>query len=136
MPVLFSLFQTCFNYSIIPSIWYKSIIKPIPKSAKNDPRVPLNYRGISLMSTVYKLYSSILNSRLSYYLEVSDTLADEQNGFRKHRACIDHIYTVTTVIKGRIEEGKSTYACFIDFQKAFDWVNRDMLFFKFTPEWC
>ena len=65
LPVLFSLFQTCFKYSIIPSLWYKSIIEPIPKSAKNDPRVPLNYRGISLMSTVYKLYSSILNSRLS-----------------------------------------------------------------------
>lgn len=45
---------------IIPSAWNKSIIKPVPKTSKSDPRVPLNYRGISLLSTVYKLYSNIL----------------------------------------------------------------------------
>lgn len=60
-----------------------SIIKPIPKSAKNDPRIPLNYRGISLLSTVYKRYSNILNARLTEYLESIEYLVDEQNGLRK-----------------------------------------------------
>ena len=53
---LFNLFRNCFEHGKLPSDWMKSIISPIPKSPKNDPRVPLNYRGISLMSTVYKLY--------------------------------------------------------------------------------
>ena len=43
LEVPFCLFQTCFEYGIIPSPWYKSIIKPIPKSVKNDPRIPLKY---------------------------------------------------------------------------------------------
>ena len=76
-----SLFGFCFNYSVVPSVWYKSIIKPIPKSLGSDLRIPLNYRGISLLSTVYKLYSSILNVRLTRYLETVEYLVDEQNGF-------------------------------------------------------
>ncbi|XP_051813220.1 uncharacterized protein LOC110949666 isoform X1 [Acanthochromis polyacanthus] len=59
--VLHCLFQACFDHAVIPSVWYQSVIKPIPKSTKLDPREPLNYRGISLISTVYKLYSAILN---------------------------------------------------------------------------
>ncbi len=103
---------------------------PIPKLTKNDPRVPLNYRGVSLLSTVYKLFSNILNSRLSQYLEDENILEEEQNGFRKHKSCLDHIYTLCTVIRARIFEGKSTFVCFIDFQKAFDCVHRDLLEFK------
>lgn len=54
--VIFCLLECCFKYSIVPSTWYKFFIKPIRKSSKNDPRIPLNHRGISLLSTVCKLY--------------------------------------------------------------------------------
>uniref|UniRef100_A0A3B3DMD0 Reverse transcriptase domain-containing protein n=1 Tax=Oryzias melastigma TaxID=30732 RepID=A0A3B3DMD0_ORYME len=88
---LHCLFTYCFQTGFIPSVWYQSIIKPIPKSSQADPRIPLNYRGISLMSTVYKVFSGILNNRLCEFIEVNKILVDEQNGFRKNRACIDHI---------------------------------------------
>lgn len=130
LSILHRLFKTCFRSAIIPSVWYKSIIKPIPKSAQADPRVPLNYRGISLPSTVYKVFSSILNNRLSEFIEVNNILVDEQNGFRKNRACIDHIYVLSSVVRARLHEGKSTFACFVDFKKAFDWIHRDLLEYK------
>ena len=76
----------------------KAIIKPIPKNAQNDPRVPLNYRGVSLLSTVSKLFSGILNNRLVAFLDSENLLVDEQNGFRKSRACIDHIFILTTIM--------------------------------------
>ena len=41
------LFNVCFNRSIVPSIWNKCIINPIPKSSATDPRDPLSYRGIA-----------------------------------------------------------------------------------------
>ena len=128
--VLFQLFKSCFDNGIIPTQWNKSIIKPIPKSSKNDPKLPLSYRGISLLSCIYKLYSSILNSRLVDHLERTGFLVDEQNGFRKGRACIDHIYVVSTITRTRIKQNKSTFACFIDFTKAFDWINRDFLQYR------
>ena len=55
---------------------------------------------------------------------------DEQNGFREKRACVDHIFSLTSIIRNRFAESKDTFACFIDIQKAFDWVDRDMLFYK------
>jgi hypothetical protein len=62
--VLIQLFQLCFDSGKLPSEWLKSNILPIPKSSAVDPRIPLNYRGISLLSSIYKIYSSILNVRL------------------------------------------------------------------------
>ena len=59
----------CFLNNVIPSVWRKAIIAPIPKSAAKDPCVPLNYRGISLLSCIYKMYSSILNLRLTTHCE-------------------------------------------------------------------
>ena len=57
-------------------------------------------------------------------------MADEQNGFRQDRSCLDHIYSLTTVIKNRLANNLDTYVCFIDFKKAFDFINRDMLLVK------
>ena len=48
--LLFKLVQFCFNNGLVPTIWEQAIIKPIPKGATKDPFVPLNYRGISLIS--------------------------------------------------------------------------------------
>ncbi len=58
-----------------------------------------------------------------------DTFVDEYNGFWKNRACIDYVYTLTSIIRNRLAENKTTFACFIDMQKAFDWVDRDFLNF-------
>ena len=128
--LLYKLLDKCFEYCKVPSIWLKSIITPIPKSADKDPFVPINYRGISLLSCISKIFSSIINNRIVNYLEFLELYADEQNGFRKNRACIDHIYTLTSVIRNRQANKKSTYCCFIDMKKAFDWVNRDLLLYK------
>lgn len=48
----------------------------------------------------------------------------------KNRACIDHIYKLSSVVRARLEEGKSTFASFVDFKKAFDCINQDLLQFK------
>lgn len=130
LTVLHCLCQICFNIGITPSEWDKSIIVPIPKSIKADPRIPLNYRGVSLLSTVYKLYSGVLNKRLTHYLESNKVLVDEQNGFRRNRACIDHIFVISSVVRARLEDGEDTFVCFVDFKKAFDWINRDLMNYK------
>ena len=81
-----------FIKSIIPTIWRNAIIVHIPTSASKDPYVPLNYRGICLLSCVYKLFTSLLNLRISDHCEAYDYLVDEENGFRPKRSCQDHIY--------------------------------------------
>ena len=73
-----------------------------------DPRTPEQYRGIS------KLFTSIINNRLTRYLEDINLYADEQNGFRGDRNCIDHIFSLTSIIKNRKNRGLSTYIAYID----------------------
>ena len=125
-----TFFNYCFSTGLIPDIWNKGLIKPFPKDTGMDKRLPLNYRGICLTITISKIYSSILNTRLLEYLETHEKLIDEQNGFRKLRSCIDHLYVLTSIIRNRKTQGLSTYVCYIDFAKAFDKVDRDCLFVK------
>ncbi|XP_060597913.1 uncharacterized protein LOC132751716 [Ruditapes philippinarum] len=125
-----ALFNVCFKSGTIPNIWGKNVINPIPKSASMDPRNPLSYRGISLTCSVYKLYCAILNNRLSNWAENRDVIVDEQNGFRKKRSTIDHLFTLTNIIDTRKKRKQSTFAAFIDFKKAYDYINRDLLWKK------
>ena len=116
--ILNELFNLCFLNAIIPELWSKSIIVPILKPGK-DYRDPYGYRSISLMSTVAKLFSTILNKRIVSYLEQHNILHEEQNGFRKFRSCLDHIYTLCTILRNRKTQKLDTFLCYVDFSKAF-----------------
>ena len=120
----------CLDSGKIPELWRRAIIAPIPKSDQNDPRIPLNYRGISLICCSAKLYNALLNTRIESYLNANNKLVDEQNGFRKDRSCQDHLYVLDSLIRNRKNENLSTFTAFIDLQKAFDCVNRDFLMHK------
>ena len=98
--LLWVLFRKIFSSEMIPNIWRLSMIKPIPKNAHIDPRCPLQYRGIALLSNVYKLYANVLNHRISSHVE-ENVLNEEQNGFRTQRSCADHLYTLTGIIRMR-----------------------------------
>ena len=126
MQLMYALFNHIFDYGCIPSLWRKAVIHPIPKGKNKEVR-PLLYRGLSLQSCIYKLYSSILNARLMDYLDNHNHLAEEQNGFRKNRSCAQHIYTLNEVLHMRMNKNKTTHLCFIDFQKAFDYVDRNLM---------
>ena len=128
--LLHTLFVYCFNNSVVPKMWLRSLIKPIPKKFQKNPFLPQNYRGISLISCTAKIYSSLLNSRLTSFLEDNNTQVDEQNAFRCSRSCEDHVFVLSSIIDSREHEGKSTFVAFIAMSKAFDCINRNKLYFK------
>eukprot|EP00732_Lithocolla_globosa_P005783 Lithocolla_globosa_v1_NODE_6236_length_1118_cov_427.875823.p1 type:complete len:152 gc:universal NODE_6236_length_1118_cov_427.875823:673-218(-) len=102
---LHSLFNFCFQNSVIPLVWLKGVIHPIPKDRKLDQTLPLNYRGITLLSCVMKHYCKILNNRLTDWVEMS-RLNDEQKGFRSLRGCLDHCFSLVSIIKNRSTKKK------------------------------
>jgi len=121
------LFQKLFESGTIPSDWRKAIIQPIPKSKDKDNRIPLNYRGVSLLCCTAKLYTSVINNRITKFCEERNSIADEQNGFRRDRSCLDHVFVLNSLLLNRKEQNLETFIAFIDLQKAFDSVNRDLL---------
>ena len=127
---LHDMFSYCFTEGVILSSWSKTVICPIPKSSTKDKRNPLESRGISLIPSICKVYCSILNKRLSKWVENEHILSDCQNGFRRGRSTIDHLTSLPTIIECRKAQRKSTFAAFIDLRKAYDSIRRPMLWYK------
>ena len=66
-----------------------------------DEREPLSYRGITLLSVICKIYCDIIRERLTNFLEKECIIKEEQNGFRKKRSCLDHLYSLYSIIENR-----------------------------------
>ena len=132
--VLAVLFNKVFDTGV-PPVWLRALIKPIPKGSAVDPRLPSQYKGISLLSAVGKLFSCIINARISMYLETNKLIVGEQNGFRPKRSCEEHIFTISPLIKTRNSLKESTFVTFIDFEKAFDKVDRRRMLLKLKYKW-
>ena len=128
--LLLHLFNKILSCNKIPNLWRKTILKPIPKNMSIDPKIPTQYRGIALLSIVYKLFTSVINMRLVKFLENNDLLREEQNGFRKARSCADHAYVLNTIIRNRLLNNQPTYVAFLDAEKAFDRIDRTLLLYK------
>ncbi len=123
------MFNLVLDSGIFPEKWLIGIIKPIYKN-KGDEDNPANYRPITLLSCVSKLFTSVLNNRLNQYVERTGILLDNQAGFRKGFSTTDHIFTLHTLIEILKNSKQKVFCAFIDFSKAFDNVWRTALWRK------
>ena len=76
------MFNIILDSGIFPDVWSQGIIFPIYKN-KGDKGDPNNYRVITILGCMGKLFTNILNERLNTYLENCNLLNEEQAGFRK-----------------------------------------------------
>ena len=89
-----------------------------------------NYRGITLLSVVGKLFTNILNTRLNEWAEQYQVYVEAQAGFRKGMGTLDNIFVMHGIITHCLNKSEFLYSAFIDFKKAFDFVVMDVLWFK------
>ena len=123
------LFNIILDTGIVPSEWSIGLICPIYKN-KGDIKDPDNYRGITLLSCFSKIFSSCINSRLSFYLEENNLLGENQAGFRSGYSTLNHIFTLHLIIELYLHSHKRVYTVFIDYKKAFDFIERSSLWHK------
>ena len=100
----------CIPRPLLPQSWLNGIIKPIYKN-KGDVKDPMNYRPITIVSCLGKLFTAIL---------VSDKVI----------STLDNIFSIFTLFQILKSKKKKLYCAFTDFEKAFDRVWRDGLFHK------
>uniref|UniRef100_A0A914V3Q0 Reverse transcriptase domain-containing protein n=1 Tax=Plectus sambesii TaxID=2011161 RepID=A0A914V3Q0_9BILA len=103
----------------IPHTWKVATIVPIFK--KGDPKDCNNYRGISLLSIIGKVFMLVLQLRLQKLRE--QTAREEQAGFRPGRGCSDQVFTLRQLLEEHIRCGKRLIVVFINFKAAFDSVH-------------
>ena len=132
-PLITRLFNKIFSSGYFPEEWNLGFIIPIFK--KGERTDADNYRGITLLSCLSKLFTSVLNERLYDHLVNEGIMRKEQGGFRKNHSTTDSMFSLKSIID-RVVKGKPKkrnnmlFTCFVDFQKAFDSVPRHILFSK------
>ena len=124
--IVLKLVNVVFSNHIYPSKWTLNFLKPIFK--KGHTSDPDNFRGLAIGSALAKLFSFILLKRLTNFIDHKKLLSPKQIGFMKGKSTSDHIFFLQTIVEKVVRRGrKKLYAVFIDFKKAYDTVNRDLL---------
>ena len=120
---LVKLFNSAFTSETIPDDWGRGVICPIFK--KGDKTVCSNYRGITLLSHVGKIYTRIIEMRLRGYVE--SKLGESQYGFRPGRSTTDLIFALKMCLEKSWEWNIEKFILFMDLEKAFDRIRRQNL---------
>ena len=122
------LFNIIFSSGHFPLSWVDGVVIPIHK--KGSKNTVDKYRGVTLLSVLGKRFTRILNNRLNFWTESYDILMKEQAGFRSNRSTVDNLFVLHSIINSALQNGKKLFCAFLDFRKAFDYLNRDCLRFK------
>jgi hypothetical protein len=109
---------------VLPQQWKESTIVLIYK--KGDKTDCNNYRGISILSTAYKILSNILLARLNLY--VNEIILDHQDGFRRNRSITDQIFYIRQILEEKWDYNGTVRQLFIDFKKAYVSIKREVLY--------
>jgi len=120
------------NYIIelreFPDTWAEGLRTPVYKSGQ--PNSAGNYRGITVLSVFAKIFETAVNNRIVNINEVFGRTDETNGGFLKGSRTSDNIFILNGLVQRQILTGNSLVLCLVDFSKAFDLVNRNILFYK------
>lgn len=123
---LLLLFNLSLKNGCMPSIWKKSFVTPVFKAGNR--RDILNYRPISILSSIAKLFDSIMANKLTD--KCIRFIISQQHGFVAGRSTLTNLILYSDYISNSLNERVQVDSIYLDFEKAFDSVNHDILIFK------
>ena len=127
-PLFVKLFNFCTKLNSIPSEWKLAFVTPLLK--KGDPLVCDNYRAISVISPLCKIFEKLLARQITKHFDENSLFVSDQHGFRKNKSCETALHSILNTWKMNMDSGNINIALFIDFKKAFDMVESQLLLRK------
>ena len=129
VPKLENLFNKIMNSGIYPERWSRAILCSLHKGGDIDE--PGNYRGISLLSVIGKIFTKVLNERLVQWAKENGECYEEQAGYKKGYSTVDQIFNLHALGQKYLSrKGGRFYVMYVDFSKAFDRIPHKMLWFQ------
>lgn len=125
---LCDIFNAILNSGFFPDKWTEGVIIPIHKKGNIDD--VNNYRGITLVSCLSKLFTTIINKRIESFCNNNNVISDAQFGFRKGRSTVDAIFVLMSIIQKYLNDNKRLYVVYVDMMKCFDSIYRNALWLK------
>ena len=124
------LFNRIKDENIFPCGWNRGRITLVHKRGVRT--MLSNYRPLTVLISLCGLYSKVLNGRLTQVVERHGLLGETQGGFRKGRGSADNIFILNSVFWKAQKDKSPVHLGFIDITKAYDSVNRELLWRKFS----
>ena len=127
LPIQWILFITTFLNNLFPSRLYPeswSIAKMVTIFKRGNRNLACNYRGISIINSLAKLYDMVLCCRLQQWFVPHR----EQAGAQPKRGCLEHIVALRMLTDTAKRKKKKLFVTFVDFSQAYDRVSRHKLF--------
>ena len=122
------LINRCLDTAYVPLEWKKGTITPIPKVSICI--TPSDYRPISVLAAASKVLERAVYNQVVYHLETNGLLDRRQHGFRRGHSTLSAIYDVVQYLYNSTDKGLVTYCAFIDYAKAFDTLDHEILLKK------
>ena len=124
-PFISESLQHIFNTSIEHAVWPDALksAEVVPIHKAGDKSNISNYRPISLISNIAKIFEKIIYNRLYNFLKDSNILSETQYGFVKGKGTTDALNVITDIIYKHLDKSKPLIITFLDLAKAFDTVN-------------
>ena len=129
--ILTELFNKCLKESCFPDYWKVLSVVPVFKNI-GESSTAKNYRPVSLLSVVSKVFEKLVNNRIVDHLEKCGVFSDFQYGFRSSRSTADLLTVVSDRIARAFNRSGATQAVTLDISKAFDRVWHAGLLHKLT----
>jgi hypothetical protein len=128
-PALVKIFNSCILSTAIANDWKSAIISPLYKGKGNIDECD-NYRGISILQPIIKVFERVLAAQVVSYFEKNGLFCSAQHGFRSNHSCETALQCILDDWKTFLFKREIVFSLFIDFKKAFDLINRELLFLK------
>ena len=122
------LWDESFKIGTVPEFYKQTFVSPLYK--KGDRANAVNYRPVALTSHVVKVYERVLRQAMVKFIDANGLLCDHQHGFRTGRSCLTQLLSHFDDILSNLCNGADTDAIYLDFAKAFDKVDHQLLIKK------